>query len=71
MAIGFKWKRKHAEVRRQGLFDEDENDEAGDVEEDVDWLTATKRRCCQFLEDSTTKSQRLREEGNSLAERER
>ena len=40
----------------------------GDLEEEVDWLTMAKRRQLLLLEDNESKSQRLREEGTTLAE---
>ena len=76
----FGWKRKRALETKPAArwfsssgasganeLDEDE----GDSEGAVDWLSAAKRRRLLLLEDNETKSHRLREEGALLAENER
>lgn len=72
MATQFGWKKK-AKVASSvfGGSDAAQNetsDEENLEAEDVDWLTATKRKHDIFLEDGTMKSKRLKEEGNTLAE---
>lgn len=74
----FGWKRKRQlESRAAAAWFTDpatadeEEDEEGDGEEGVDWLSAAKRRRLLLLEDNQSKSLRLREEGALLAENER
>ncbi|XP_071991568.1 tetratricopeptide repeat protein 33 isoform X2 [Engystomops pustulosus] len=67
----FGWKRKIGErvskVTSQN-FEKESADETADMEsDDVDWLHAIKRKKEILLEDNSSKSQRLKEEGALLA----
>ena len=73
MSTSFGWKkRRKPELQAATVFNEQEDEEDfGHTEELVDQLAAAKRRRGPMLEDSHTKSFRLREEGAILAENER
>eukprot|EP00117_Sycon_ciliatum_P001795 scpid93773/ scgid7306/ Tetratricopeptide repeat protein 33 len=71
----FGWKKKTKVPTTQVAFGGDDDDASlggGErVDDDVDWLTASKRKHGVFLEDSKMKSERLKDEGNTFAEEER
>ena len=72
-SMKFGWKRKLNQSLVSGVaFQGDARDEnALDLSESVPWLEAAKRRKMHLLEDCEAKSNRLKEEGNVLAEEER
>ncbi|KAH9498497.1 Tetratricopeptide repeat protein 33 [Bulinus truncatus] len=71
----FGWKRKVGEnVNKTKVIvfcaeSKDENEDAKQSE--VDWLTSVPKRQCISLEDTFSKSERLKQEGGVLAEAER
>ena len=67
--VSINWKKKR-KLRTTSALDK-EGEEGGDVPEEVDWLTATKKGKLMVLEDNTAKFKRLRDEGVLLAENER
>ena len=78
MTTQFGWKKKSRGSSQPalpafGVVDDDGEEDsqfssAAAVDDDVDWLTASKRKHGIYLEDSAMKSKRLKEEGNTLAE---
>ena len=77
MSTSFTWKEKSGRQRKAVVqvaasFNEESDEEDVELQkEEVDWLTAAKRRKVLLLEDCQAKSKRLKEEGTILAENER
>ena len=69
----FGWKRKRQLSNRVAtIFNKEEEEGVVDDEkQEVDWLSAAKKRRAVLLEDSQTKSKRLQDEGALLAENKR
>jgi hypothetical protein len=72
----FGWRRKigsHVSKAISQQFEENSKESLDDAiaNDEVDWLSLAPKRRCPQLEDSVTKSARLRQEGIVLAEAER